>query len=58
MEPLYTYDWFSYGALVLRGPYEKEVYLQGDEASDLYDQLENAPDEQAQQRLMGQYFDL
>lgn len=49
------YNWLRYGALEIFDAEGREVaFLQGDEAAELYDQLE-AADEEAQQRILEQY---
>lgn len=52
---MYDYDWTNYGALILYFPNGKDVCLQGDKASDLYDELEGAESQEHQDLLIQQY---
>lgn len=53
-QKLWSYDWDGYG-MEIEGPNGFSVYLQGDEASDLYDALDQCETEDQQQIILDQY---
>lgn len=50
---MYEYEWLGYG-MTISGP-EGEVFMQGDEASELYDQLEAIEDDEVLQAVLSEY---
>lgn len=52
-EPRYDYEWLGYG-LEITGP-EGSVFLQGDEADTLHDELEAIEDDEVLQSVLSQY---
>lgn len=52
---MYDYDWLGYG-LVITWP-GGSVFMQGDEASELYDQLEACTEDEQVQLLLSGYED-
>jgi len=50
---MYDYEWLGYG-LLLRLP-NGTVFMQGDEASELYDQLESITDEATLEMVLSEY---
>jgi hypothetical protein len=53
---MYGYDWLGYG-LEISTPYGT-VFLQGDDASELYDALESCEDDGAIARILSAYDDI
>ena len=51
----YDYEWHSYEALTLTRSDGKEVYLQGEEASTLYDEIRDSPF--SLESIIGIYFE-
>lgn len=51
---MWDYDWLGYG-LTITSPCGKEFFLQGDEASELYDQLEACTTDKQTQAILSQY---
>jgi hypothetical protein len=47
---MWDYDWLGYG-LTITAPCGKDIFLQGEEASDLYDRLEAMSPEEVQMEL-------
>ena len=47
---MWDYEWLGYG-LVISSPDGKEIFLQGEEASQLHDELEECSYEEFQERL-------
>ena len=50
---MYEYEWLGYG-LEITGP-EGSCFLQGDEASELHDQLEAITDDETLQAVLSEY---
>jgi hypothetical protein len=46
--PLIDWEWLNYGALIIRFPDGREVFMQGDEAASTFDELDHATPEVAQ----------
>jgi hypothetical protein len=49
----YSYEWLGYG-LEITGP-EGSCFMQGDEASQLHDELEAIEDDETLQIVLGEY---
>lgn len=54
MSSEWSYEWLGYG-LTITAPCGKDIFLQGDEASELYDQLEACETDQQVQDILGEY---
>ena len=52
----YSFDWQGCGLLLIDHASNRTVWLQGDEANRLDDELQNAPDEGTQNLLIDDYF--
>lgn len=49
---MWDYEWLGYG-LTITAPCGKDIFLQGEEASELYDRLEEMTSEEVQLELSG-----
>ena len=52
---MYSYEWFGYGMEITNEETGRSCFLQGEEASELYDQLESARTDRAVQRILSEY---
>jgi len=53
---IYSYNWYKYGALEISDNNGYSIaFLQGEEASDLYDMLNYYSDENVIQHILSQY---
>jgi hypothetical protein len=54
---MWDYDWLGYGLLLKFGG-NRTVFMQGDEASDLHDELEKCENSEELELLMSDYEEL
>ena len=51
---MWSYEWLGYG-LTITAPCGKDIFLQGDEASQLHDELEACETDEQLQDMLGEY---
>lgn len=51
---MWSYEWLGYG-MTVTAPCGKDFFMQGEEASELYDQLEACSTDEEVQAILSQY---